>query len=78
MAARHWTDEQRARQSATIRQWQPWAKSTGARTPEGKAVSSQNVLVGQRKRSHELEQARQELQAVLAKIQRLTRMQRRG
>lgn len=34
MAARHWTAEQVAKQAAKIRQWQPWARSTGARTPE--------------------------------------------
>lgn len=76
MAARTWTNEQRAKQAQAIRNWQPWKHSTGARSPEGKAVSSQNVLVGQRKRSYELEQARQELQTVLAKIQRLTRRRR--
>jgi len=46
MAARHWTPEQRAQQAAKITQWQPWTKSTGARTPEGKAVSSQNANKG--------------------------------
>jgi hypothetical protein len=46
MAARHWTPEQRAQQAAKISQWQPWTKSTGARTPEGKAASSQNAYKG--------------------------------
>ena len=46
MAARHWTAEQRAQQAEKIRQWQPWIRSTGARTPEGKAVSSQNAFKG--------------------------------
>ena len=49
MAARHWTAEQRAQQSAKIRQWQPWNKSTGARTPEGKAgkaIASHNAFKG--------------------------------
>lgn len=46
MAARQWSPEQRARQSEKIRQWQPWTKSTGARTPEGKAVSSRNAYNG--------------------------------
>ena len=46
MAARHWTAEQRAQQSAKIRQWQPWDKSTGARTQKGKAVSAQNAFKG--------------------------------
>ncbi|CAE6689295.1 hypothetical protein NTGZN8_100117 [Candidatus Nitrotoga fabula] len=27
-----------------IRQWQPWDKSTGARTAEGKAASSRNAF----------------------------------
>lgn len=44
MAARHWTPEQRARQAQLIHRWQPWRQSTGARTSEGKAVSSQNAL----------------------------------
>jgi hypothetical protein len=72
MAARQWTDEQRAKQSAMIRQWQPWKHSTGARTPEGKAVSSQNVVVGQRKRQQAIEQATQELEAALAKLRKLS------
>ena len=46
MAARHWTPEQRAQQAAKITQWQPWTKSTGARTPEGKAASSRNAFKG--------------------------------
>lgn len=46
MAARHWTPEQRAQQSAKIRQWQPWARSTGAQTLKGKAVSSRNAYKG--------------------------------
>jgi hypothetical protein len=43
MAARKWTPEQKAQQAVKIRQWQPWAKSTGAQTPEGKAKVSQNA-----------------------------------
>jgi hypothetical protein len=46
MAARQWTPEQRAQQSAKIRLWQPWTRSTGARTPEGKARSSRNAYKG--------------------------------
>ena len=46
MAARPWTAEQRAQQSQKIRQWQPWNKSTGARTPEGKARASRNAYKG--------------------------------
>jgi len=43
---RHWTTEERARQSALIQTWKPWNKSTGARTPEGKAVASRNAFKG--------------------------------
>jgi hypothetical protein len=43
MAARKWTPEQRAQQAVKIRHWQPWTKSTGAQTPEGKAKVSQNA-----------------------------------
>ena len=44
MAARNWTTEQRQRQSQLIQKWKPWKSSTGAKTPEGKARSSQNAL----------------------------------
>jgi hypothetical protein len=43
---RHWTVEERLKQSQLIQSWQPWNKSTGARTPEGKAVSSRNAHKG--------------------------------
>jgi hypothetical protein len=41
-----WTSERRAKQSQAIRQWKPWAKSTGAKTPKGKAVVSRNAFKG--------------------------------
>ena len=44
MAARQWTELQKARQRALIQNWQPWQQSTGAKTVEGKAISSQNSL----------------------------------
>ena len=44
--ANGWTPERKARQSQLIQCWQPWNKSTGARTPEGKAVSSRNAHKG--------------------------------
>lgn len=43
---RHWTPEERAKQSALIQTWKPWDKSTGARTEQGKAASSQNAFKG--------------------------------
>lgn len=38
-----WTPERRAEQKERIQQTKPWLKSTGPRTSEGKAVSSQNA-----------------------------------
>lgn len=43
---RQWTVAERQRQAELIKQWQPWTKSTGAKTAEGKAVSSQNAFKG--------------------------------
>ena len=71
--ARVWTNEQKERQAALIRTWQPWTHSTGARTPEGKAVCSRNVLVGNANRAAALEIAKQELQAAKAKVAKLSR-----
>ena len=44
--ANGWTPERKAKQSELIQNWQPWNKSTGARTPEGKAISSKNAYKG--------------------------------
>lgn len=41
--ANGWTPERRARQSALIRNWQPWKHSTGPRTSEGKTVVAKNA-----------------------------------
>lgn len=41
-----WTPERRARQAALIRAWKPWERSTGPRTPEGKAKASRNAYKG--------------------------------
>lgn len=38
-----WTDERREKQRRIIQETKPWLNSTGPRTPEGKAVSSQNA-----------------------------------
>lgn len=40
---RQWTPEEREKQSQLIQCWQPWNKSTGAKTIEGKAISSRNA-----------------------------------
>lgn len=41
-----WTDERRAKQALVIQRWKPWEKSTGPRSPDGKAVSSRNAWKG--------------------------------
>lgn len=41
-----WTLERRARQAEAIRRWQPWIKSTGPRSPDGKARSARNADKG--------------------------------
>lgn len=41
-----WTEEKRQAARNRIYQHQPWLKSTGAKTPEGKAISSQNAFKG--------------------------------
>jgi len=41
-----WSLERKAKQSQAIRQWQPWSKSTGAKTTEGKTVVSRNAFKG--------------------------------
>ena len=42
MARRKWTKEQRERQARLIHEWQPWKKSTGPKTSEGKQISALN------------------------------------
>ena len=38
-----WTEERREKQRRIIQETKPWLKSTGPRTPDGKAASSQNA-----------------------------------
>jgi len=38
-----WTAERRAKQAQAIRRWEPWLKSSGPVTPEGKARVSKNA-----------------------------------
>lgn len=46
MAARSWTQEQRERQREAIQSWKPWERSSGPKTPEGKARVSRNGWKG--------------------------------
>jgi hypothetical protein len=47
--ANGWTLERRAKQSAAIRQWRPWERSTGPNTAEGKRLVSRNAYRGGRR-----------------------------
>ena len=44
--ANGWTPERRKRQSELIHRWRPWERSTGPRTPEGKARMALNPYQG--------------------------------
>ena len=68
-----WTLERRARQSQAIRRWRPWDRSTGPRTPEGKARSARNAFTGGRWRVErevmkELRQALREQRGALQRV----------
>lgn len=39
-----WTPKRRQQQSKAIHGWKPWNRSTGPRTPAGKARVSRNAL----------------------------------
>ena len=41
-----WTPERRAKQAALIGTWKPWERSTGPRSPDGKAKASRNAFKG--------------------------------
>ena len=70
---RKWTAEQRARQAALIYRWEPWERSTGAKTPEGKAKASRNAYKGGKAgREARLAQAVRELCAAWVKVQELS------
>ena len=43
---KNWTPERRARQAAFLRTLKPWLRSTGPRTPAGKARSARNAYKG--------------------------------
>jgi hypothetical protein len=41
-----WTEARRQAQRELINRVKPWLKSTGAKTPEGKAISAMNAYKG--------------------------------
>lgn len=63
-----WTPERRARQAELIRQWQPWAKSTGPQSAAGKDAVSRNAFKGGRWR---------ELRDLIARANEVLREQKR-
>ena len=38
-----WDNKRRAKQRKAIRRWKPWEKSTGPKTPQGKAQAALNA-----------------------------------
>lgn len=44
--ANGWTPERKARQAELIRQWKPWAKSTGPKTAKGRQRVARNAFKG--------------------------------
>ena len=66
---RHWTPEERLKQAELIKKWKPWKQSTGAKTPEGKASSSQNAYKhGMSRLIRELGKVLREQRDVLSKL----------
>ncbi|MDP2904398.1 MAG: hypothetical protein Q8N96_15040 [Methylovulum sp.] len=47
--ANGWTPERKAAMSVKIKEWQPWAKSTGPKSIEGKAKVAMNGLKGRKR-----------------------------
>ena len=45
-AAAGWTPERRKKHSEAIRGWQPWSRSTGPKSAEGRARVSRNAWTG--------------------------------
>ena len=41
-----WTPERKALQAVLIRRWRPWERSSGPRTPDGKARAAGNAWKG--------------------------------
>ncbi len=69
--ARRWTQEQKDRQSALIRSWKPWTRSTGPRTATGKAEASRNRQKALEKARKEVADARKALTEAQDALERL-------
>ena len=66
-----WTPERKARQSALIRTWKPWTRSTGPRTATGKAEASRNRQRALEKTRQEVADARKALTEAQARMEKL-------
>ena len=65
------TKEHRQMRSQMIHQWKPWLKSSGAKTEEGKTVSSMNAYKGGlRQEQRELNRQLNEQMKVMLKFMR--------
>ncbi|VAY86903.1 conserved hypothetical protein [mine drainage metagenome] len=69
--ANGWTPERKARQSALIRAWRPWERSTGPVTEKGKAESSKNRQKALDAARQEIEDARKALAQAERNLERL-------
>lgn len=68
-----WTKERRARQAEAIKRWRPWEKSTGPRTPGGKANAAANGTKsgpGARRLLRELRKVLREQREALREVER--------
>lgn len=65
--ANGWTEERKQRQRELIQTWKPWEKSTGAKTPQGKARSSKNAY----------KTGAGEMKAILKELNQLLKAERR-
>jgi hypothetical protein len=63
--ANGWSMERRQLQALMIRRWQPWKRSTGPKTPAGKAISARNGYKGGSMRE-KLRRLREELEKMEA------------
>ncbi len=75
-----WSPERRAKQSASIKRWHPWSKSTGPRTAAGKARAAQNAAKPWLKHDpgRKLEEALRAHTRYLADINRYLALQKNG
>ena len=73
-----WTPAARKRQRRLILERKPWLKSTGAKTPEGKVVSSQNAKKKLTQEQAEFKAQMDEINSALKEMKKLFRMAKLG